>query len=109
VDPLSRGSRLDADHPENGVLIPCRFTRLTYKTTALRRLQCLATRLRNGAATVTEADPKIRGETTMEWLGAHWFEIVVTWALLALCSTTAQISRRLAETNRLLAKRDTSS
>src|ERR1700730_9595500 len=26
VDPLSRGSRLDADHPENGVLIPCRFT-----------------------------------------------------------------------------------
>jgi hypothetical protein len=28
VDPLSPGSRLDADHPENGVLIPCRFTRL---------------------------------------------------------------------------------
>ena len=28
VDPLSRGSRLDADHPENGVLIPCRFTAL---------------------------------------------------------------------------------
>jgi hypothetical protein len=26
VDPPSRGSRLDADHPENGVLIPCRFT-----------------------------------------------------------------------------------
>jgi hypothetical protein len=26
VDPLSPGSRLDADHPENGVLIPCRFT-----------------------------------------------------------------------------------
>jgi hypothetical protein len=24
--PLSPGSRLDADHPENGVLIPCRFT-----------------------------------------------------------------------------------
>ena len=24
--PLSRGSRLDADHPENGVLIPCQFT-----------------------------------------------------------------------------------
>src|SRR5437868_11896855 len=23
VDPPSRGSRLDADHPENGVLIPC--------------------------------------------------------------------------------------
>src|SRR5712671_4287258 len=26
VDPPSRGSRLDADHPQNGVLIPCRFT-----------------------------------------------------------------------------------
>jgi hypothetical protein len=26
VDPPSRGSRLDADHPENGVLIPCRLT-----------------------------------------------------------------------------------
>src|SRR5260370_41320106 len=24
--PLSPGSRLDADHPENGVLIPCRMT-----------------------------------------------------------------------------------
>jgi hypothetical protein len=26
LDPLPRGSRLDADHPENGVLIACRFT-----------------------------------------------------------------------------------
>src|SRR5208283_34661 len=26
VNPPSRGSRLDADHPQNGVLIPCRFT-----------------------------------------------------------------------------------
>ena len=26
VDPLSPGSRLDADHPENGVLIPCLST-----------------------------------------------------------------------------------
>ena len=26
VDPSSPGSRLDADHPENGVLIPCLFT-----------------------------------------------------------------------------------
>src|SRR5215831_12025973 len=26
VDPPSRGSRLDADNPENGVLIPCVFT-----------------------------------------------------------------------------------
>jgi hypothetical protein len=26
VDPPSKGSRLDADHPLNGVLIPCRFT-----------------------------------------------------------------------------------
>src|SRR5207248_7803650 len=26
VDPPSRGSRLDADHPQNGVLIPRRFT-----------------------------------------------------------------------------------
>src|SRR4051812_20199016 len=26
VDPPSPGSRLNADHPENGVLIPCRFT-----------------------------------------------------------------------------------
>ena len=28
VDPQCGGSRLDADHPENGVLIPCRFTGL---------------------------------------------------------------------------------
>src|SRR6266436_9004780 len=27
VNPPSRGSRLDADHPQNGGLIPCRFTR----------------------------------------------------------------------------------
>ncbi len=26
VDPSSPGSRLDADHPKNGVLIPCLFT-----------------------------------------------------------------------------------
>src|ERR1700741_2639379 len=26
VDPKPPGSRLDADHPENGVLIPCRLT-----------------------------------------------------------------------------------
>ena len=26
MNPPSRGSRFDADHPENGVLIPCRFT-----------------------------------------------------------------------------------
>jgi transposase len=26
VDPPFRGSRLDADHPQNGVLIPCRST-----------------------------------------------------------------------------------
>jgi hypothetical protein len=26
VDPKPPGSRLDADHPENGVLIPCRIT-----------------------------------------------------------------------------------
>jgi len=26
VNPLFPGSRLDADHPENGVLIPCRST-----------------------------------------------------------------------------------
>src|SRR4051812_38103179 len=26
VDPLPPGSRLDADHPENGGLIPCRIT-----------------------------------------------------------------------------------
>src|SRR5260370_2759812 len=26
VNPPSRGSRLDGDHPRNGVLIPCRFT-----------------------------------------------------------------------------------
>src|SRR5467141_3764995 len=26
VNPPSRGSRLDADHPQNGGLIPCRFT-----------------------------------------------------------------------------------
>jgi hypothetical protein len=27
VNPPSPGSRLDADHPRNGVLIPCRFTK----------------------------------------------------------------------------------
>src|SRR5690242_4381045 len=32
VDPPSRGSRLDADHPENGVLIPRRFTVLPGNT-----------------------------------------------------------------------------
>jgi hypothetical protein len=26
ADPPSRASRLDADHPENGVLIPCQFS-----------------------------------------------------------------------------------
>src|SRR5437868_12736934 len=36
VDPPSRGSRLDADHPENGVLIPCVFTA---KERAIRRRQ----------------------------------------------------------------------
>ncbi len=30
VDPKLRGSRLDADHPLNGVLIPCRFTVLPF-------------------------------------------------------------------------------
>ena len=30
VDPQPPGSRLDADHPENGVLIPCRFTHPGY-------------------------------------------------------------------------------
>src|SRR5438477_10536907 len=35
VDPPSRGSRLDADHPENGVLIPCRFT---FTTRGARRI-----------------------------------------------------------------------
>ena len=34
VDPLSRGSRLDADHPENGVLIPCRFTAMERPATS---------------------------------------------------------------------------
>jgi hypothetical protein len=37
VDPLSRGSRLDADHPENGVLIPCRFTAVRHSR-AVQRL-----------------------------------------------------------------------
>ena len=32
VKPPFRGSRLDADHPENGVLIPCRFTRVAAST-----------------------------------------------------------------------------
>src|SRR5262249_14151306 len=39
VDPLSRGSRLDADHPESGVLIPCVFTACTllYTTSSTLR------------------------------------------------------------------------
>src|SRR5580658_8999506 len=40
VDPLPPGSRLDADHPENGVLIPCLFT--TFATVG-----CLAVRGRD--------------------------------------------------------------
>ena len=40
VKPPFRGSRLDADHPENGVLIPCRFTHRTrlHSTNPLERL-----------------------------------------------------------------------
>src|SRR5271166_4895207 len=33
VNPPSRGSRVDADHPRNGVLIPCRFTGLKLTAT----------------------------------------------------------------------------
>ncbi len=39
VDPSSRGSRLDADHPENGVLIPCVFT-CARERTICRRARC---------------------------------------------------------------------
>ena len=40
VNPELPGSRLDADHPENGVLIPCLFTNLTLteRAPALLRL-----------------------------------------------------------------------
>jgi hypothetical protein len=38
VDPPSRGSRLDADHPENGVLIPRRFTAKRRPGLSLHRL-----------------------------------------------------------------------
>jgi uncharacterized protein Yka (UPF0111/DUF47 family) len=38
VDPPSRGSRLDADHPENGVLIPCRFTTIGVEATRIGAL-----------------------------------------------------------------------
>jgi hypothetical protein len=44
VNPPSRGSRLDADHPQNGGLIPCRFTLEldpTYVDTIIRRWQAL--------------------------------------------------------------------
>src|SRR3954447_5313663 len=38
VDPPSPGSRLDADHPENGVLIPCLFTAAVREGAVLDRL-----------------------------------------------------------------------
>jgi len=37
VNPPSRGSRLDADHPRNGVLIPCRFT-----ASAMTSISCIS-------------------------------------------------------------------
>src|SRR3982750_1578699 len=39
VDPLSPGSRLDADHPENGVLIPRRITVALPDEVAVQHLQ----------------------------------------------------------------------
>src|ERR1700748_2513832 len=40
--PLSPGARLDADHPENGVLIPCRFT-VRVAVRIMKFVACVAT------------------------------------------------------------------
>src|SRR4051794_8112311 len=45
VDPLSPGSRLDADHPENGVLIPRRFTCFPINVVVDRAVRCDGARL----------------------------------------------------------------
>src|ERR1700693_3997471 len=43
VNPPPWGSRLDADHPQNGVLIPCRFTLIRRKQNiVLKRSQTQA-------------------------------------------------------------------
>src|SRR4051812_48566241 len=39
VDPPSPGSRLDADHPDNGVLIPCLFTPWTATMSIARTIR----------------------------------------------------------------------
>src|SRR5258708_36147782 len=45
VDPSAPGSRLDADHPENGVLIPCRNTSSRPAVMLLPKLAKLGTGL----------------------------------------------------------------
>jgi transposase len=41
VDPPSPGSRLDADHPENGVLIPRRITVFVFRSKRADRVKLL--------------------------------------------------------------------
>jgi hypothetical protein len=57
VDPPSRGSRLDADHPENGILIPCGFTGLTRYNQCWSSMQTvdIAQRLMRGGELHREA------------------------------------------------------
>src|SRR5438477_5486947 len=57
VDPPSPGSRLDADHPENGVLIPCLFTPSAIPSVAPDILRCahVATRT-DGLSVVSRTD-----------------------------------------------------
>src|SRR3954451_25408217 len=47
VDPQPPGSRLDADHPENGVLIPRRNTARTAAKSGNALLECLDLALRD--------------------------------------------------------------
>ncbi len=56
VAPPPRGSRLDADHPENGVLIPCRFT-LNPLAGARNELVLFDVNRRSVSSTVMIADP----------------------------------------------------
>ena len=58
VDPPSRGFRLDADHPENGVLIPCVFTSQGVRCSpAPIRGAGSSSRMRNTPPSVSIFDP----------------------------------------------------
>src|SRR5580658_6076370 len=60
VDPLPPGSRLDADHPENGVLIPCLFTAGAVCAVSQTIRFMLYTRLANPILVLARARPMVR-------------------------------------------------